>query len=136
MTSIVRFGSAVMVTFVVCAAAAAQTPPQQAASASAETATPPGNAENGKALYKKVGCYECHGIEAQGGPGTGPRLGPDGPNFARLSSYIRKPAGAMPPYRAPVLSDKDVADIYAYVKSVPKPPALASIPLLAPAQFK
>jgi hypothetical protein len=36
----------------------------------------------------------------------------------------------MPPYTAKVLSDQDLADIYAYLMSIPPPPAIDSIPLL------
>ena len=38
----------------------------------------------------------------------------------------------MPPYTAVVLSDQDLADIYAFLEARPKPPAVNSIPLLAP----
>jgi hypothetical protein len=36
----------------------------------------------------------------------------------------------MPPYTAKVLSDSELADIYAFLRSVPKPPNAQSIPLL------
>jgi mono/diheme cytochrome c family protein len=38
---------------------------------------PTGNAENGRRLYVRYGCYECHGFEGQGGGSAGPRLGPE-----------------------------------------------------------
>src|ERR1700739_2489851 len=48
----------------------------QSASASQKADTAPaGNAKNGKSVYTAYGCYECHGREAQGGAGTGPKLG-------------------------------------------------------------
>ena len=37
---------------------------------------------------------------------------------------------AMPPYREEVLSNADLADIYAYLKSIPKAANPKSIPLL------
>jgi hypothetical protein len=37
----------------------------------------------------------------------------------------------MPPYTAKVMSDQDFADIYAYLQSRPRPPAVQSIPLLS-----
>jgi hypothetical protein len=37
----------------------------------------------------------------------------------------------MPPYAEKFLPEKDVVDIYAFLSSVPQPPALDSIPLLA-----
>lgn len=89
--------------------------------------TPKGNAENGKALFMKIGCYECHGREGQGAV-TGPRLNQNPITFARFNSYIRKPSGEMPPYTAKVVTDQQAADIYAFLQSLPKPPA--DIPLL------
>ena len=38
--------------------------------------------------------------------------------------------GAMPPFRPEILSDYDLADIYAYLQSLPKPKAASDIPLL------
>jgi hypothetical protein len=36
----------------------------------------------------------------------------------------------MPPYTTKVVSEQQAADIYAYLQSLPKPPAVESIPLL------
>jgi mono/diheme cytochrome c family protein len=36
----------------------------------------------------------------------------------------------MPPFSDKILSDGDLADIYAYLQSIPKPPDVSSIPLL------
>jgi mono/diheme cytochrome c family protein len=96
----------------------------------ANSSTPSGNAQNGKKLYESYGCYQCHGREAQGGLGTGPRLGPRPLPFSSVQRYIRQPGGQMPPYTAKVLSDKDLADIYAFLQSVPQPPPVKDIPLL------
>jgi mono/diheme cytochrome c family protein len=93
-------------------------------------AAPRGNSENGKILYAKIGCYQCHGREAQGASATGPRLGPNPVAYARFLSYLRKPAGEMPPYTERVLSDQQAADIYAFLQSLPRPPAVEDIPLL------
>ena len=94
-----------------------------------QTNTPKGNAESGKALFMKIGCFECHGREGQGAV-TGPRLNQNPITFARFSAYIRKPSGEMPPYTAKVVSEQQAADIYAYLQSLPKAPAVESIPLL------
>ena len=85
----------------------------------------------GAALYRKVGCFQCHVNEAQGGA-NGPRLGPDPVPFARFTQYVRKPTGDMPPYTEKVLSAQDLADIYAFLRARPRPPAVNTIPLLAP----
>jgi len=98
-------------------------------SSSGETA-PVGNTETGKKLYVNYGCYECHGRAAHGG--TGPRLGPDALPFAIFLQYVRHPGGTMPPYTAKVASDQDLADIYAFLKSLPEPPRSKDLPLLKP----
>lgn len=100
-------------------------------SAQAPATAPQGNAQNGRKLFEKYGCYQCHGYEAQGGLGTGPRLGPKPIAFAAVQKYIRAPTGQMPPYTAKVVSDKDLADIYAFLQSVKAPPPVKDIPLLA-----
>ena len=38
---------------------------------------PKGDAQNGRRLFVRDGCYECHGREAQGGGLNGPHLVPD-----------------------------------------------------------
>lgn len=89
------------------------------------------SAENGRALFLKVGCYECHGTQGQGAV-TGPRLAPDPIPFEALSAFVRSTSRQMPPYRVKVLSDADLADIYAYLQSIPKPPDVKSLPQLSP----
>ncbi len=93
---------------------------------------PAGNAKAGQALFMKIGCYECHGNEGQGGA-AGPRIGRSPMlAFRNFITYIRAPRGEMPPYSAKVIPEKDVADIYAYLASLPPAPAVESIPLLKP----
>lgn len=91
---------------------------------------PAGNARDGQALYMKIGCYQCHGGEGQGGA-AGPRLAP-APMLAYRAfvTYIRAPRAEMPPYTAKVISDQQVADIYAFLAARPRPATLQSIPLL------
>ena len=85
------------------------------------TQTPPaGNAENGKRLFERDGCYECHGHVGQGTK-DGARIGPPVLNVQALIRYVRKPAGAMPAFTEKVLSDAELTDIYAYLRSVPAP---------------
>ncbi len=96
----------------------------------AQSAAPAGDAEHGRKLFESDGCYQCHGREAQGGLGTGPRLAPKPIPFAAVQKYIRQPTGQMPPYTAKVLNDKDLADIYAFLVSRKAPPPVKDIPLL------
>jgi mono/diheme cytochrome c family protein len=99
--------------------------------ASATRAAPAGNVESGKRLYVSAGCELCHNGEGQGG-GPGPRLAPN-PNmlaFALFLQRVRVPLNAMPPYTTKVLSEQQVADIYAFLRTMPKPSDVATIPLL------
>jgi ubiquinol-cytochrome c reductase cytochrome c subunit len=110
---------------------AAATINAQAPKPAAAPAAPAGKIENGGLLYKKIGCYQCHSNEGQGGL-SGPRIGPNLVPYARFSSYTRKPTGEMPPYSTKVLTDQELADIYAWVNARPRPPAVNSLPQLAP----
>jgi mono/diheme cytochrome c family protein len=101
-----------------------------AAAGLAQTAAPTGDAKNGKKLFAADGCYQCHGYEAQGAAPTGPRLGPRPLAFAQFSKYVRNPTGQMPPYTIKSVPDKDLADIYAFLQSLPPPPSVESIPAL------
>jgi mono/diheme cytochrome c family protein len=103
----------------------------QSAAASRPAATAPsGNAERGKTIYRRDGCWECHGFDAQSGGNTGPKLGPPPMPFPAFVNQLRTPRNQMPPYTAKVLSDADLADIYAFLQSLPQPPKVESIPLL------
>jgi mono/diheme cytochrome c family protein len=93
------------------------------------SAVPPGDADKGKTLFVKNGCYQCHNYEGQGGA-AGARIAPTPPPFRGFVSYVRSPRGDMPPYTAKVMSEQDLADVYAYLRSRPRPPAVSSIPLL------
>jgi len=87
------------------------------------------NAENGKRLFRTVGCWECHGLVGQGGE-AGPRIGPPRLELTALLAYVRHPKGQMPPYGPKAISDSDLTDIYAFLQSVPKPPDPKNVPLL------
>ena len=107
----------------VCAA-----PTAVAQQASGSNAAPGGNSENGKKLFNTIGCWQCHGYSGQGG--AGPKIAPDPIPFQGFSQYVRKPAGSMPPYSPKAIRDSDLADIYAFLLTIPKPPDADSIPLL------
>ena len=97
--------------------------------------TTAGNAGNGKKLYVADGCYQCHGLEGQGGSAApigsyGARIAPPRLTAAGIRAYIRHPSGGMPPYTAKVLSDSQIDDIFAFLKTIPAPPPVKDIPLL------
>ncbi len=100
-----------------------------AASAAFAQSAPAGNADHGKQLFAKDGCYQCHGYVGQGG-NAGPRLAPSPIAYEAFSKQLREPVHDMPPYGDKILSDKDAADIYAYLGTIPKPPAVKDISLL------
>ena len=104
---------------------------QNAAPAEKSEAVPAGNSDNGKKVFTKDGCYECHGREGQGAAqGAGPRIGPLQLSFEAFTKYVHQPTGQMPPYTSKVISDQELADIYAYLQSRPKPLPSKDIPLL------
>jgi ubiquinol-cytochrome c reductase cytochrome c subunit len=92
------------------------------------------SAEHGKTVFMERGCWQCHGTMGQGSIATsgGKRLAPNPLAWEAFSTFVRSTKGSMPPYSEKVLSDGDLADIYAYLQSVPKPPEVNGIPLLKP----
>ena len=88
--------------------------------------------ENGKIAYVKNGCWQCHGLLGQGSLTTsnGTVLAASPLSFEIFANFVRSSNRAMPPYREAILSDADLADIYAYLQSIPKPPDANNIPLL------
>ena len=89
------------------------------------------NSKNGEHFYTAFGCYECHGYQGQGSVQTGgSRLGPPQIPFSGFVTYVRLPAGQMPPYTAKAVSDAQLADIYSFLQSRPQAAPSKSIPLL------
>src|SRR5580700_10370452 len=94
--------------------------------ATALSQTKPGDAENGKRLYMRNGCYQCHGTVGQGGR-AGPRLAQIRLPLNVFIAFVRNPpASDMPQYRTKVMSDQELADVYANIKAFPAPPAAKS----------
>ena len=102
-------------------AASAQAP------APAAQPAPAGNAASGRKMYIKVGCHSCHGNEGQGAQPTGPRIAPNPTPFAAFSRYVRAPRANMPPYSEKILSDQEIADIYAFLRAQPGPAKVDSL---------
>jgi mono/diheme cytochrome c family protein len=84
---------------------------------------PKGDAANGKKVYIGKGCFECHGRAGQGGAFNtpAPTLAKTMLPFEGLKGYLREPTGDMPAYTEKLLSEAEVADIYAYLQSLPGP---------------
>ena len=100
-----------------------------AALQSAFMAVPEGNAENGRKLFVSSYCSACHGTMGQGST-AGARLAPRPIAFAAFEKYLRQPTGQMVPYTRAVLPDRDLVDIYAYVRSISPATPARNIPLL------
>lgn len=103
-----------------------------AASGWAQSAAPKGDTANGRTLYLADGCWQCHGRVGQGGLMTGPApvLAQTRLPFAAFSRQLRNPINDMPPYPEKLLSDKEVADIYAFLQALPGRRPVKDIPLL------
>ena len=95
---------------------------------------PSGNVEKGKRSFAAHLCSECHGFSGRGSErGSNWRtLNQTRLPWAAFLKYVRQPTGSMPAFRTQAqVSDADLADIYAYLKSIPPSPDPKSIPLLA-----
>jgi mono/diheme cytochrome c family protein len=93
---------------------------------------PRGDAENGKRLYLANYCYTCHGRAGQGGAynGPAPALAKTAMPYEGLVGQTRNPSNDMPGYSAQVLPDQELADIYAYLQSLPGPSDPKGVALL------
>jgi mono/diheme cytochrome c family protein len=98
-------------------------------SAVASSAAFAASAEKGKTLFIRYGCFQCHGTVGQGG-NAGPKLAPDPIPFEALSAFVRTTNRQMPPFREAVLPNEDLADIYAYLQSIPPTKDYKTIPLI------
>ena len=95
---------------------------------------PRGDAANGQRTYLAIGCYTCHGRAGQGGAMNGPA-----PALARtqlpveaFKAFVRAGPGDMPAYAESRLPDKELADIHAFLLSLPGRRPAKEIPLLNP----
>ena len=92
-----------------------------------------GDPAKGKDAFMKYGCWQCHGTLGQGSSITsaGKVLAPDPLPYETFSAFVRSTDRAMPPYSEKVLPDEELADIHAYLASVPKGKDFKDIPLLS-----
>jgi mono/diheme cytochrome c family protein len=86
--------------------------------------------EKGKQNFVTYACYACHGYAGQGSD-VGPRIDTTRLTLQGFVNIVRKPARRMPPFRTErQITDAALAEIYAFLKSVPSPPDPKTIPLL------
>jgi mono/diheme cytochrome c family protein len=91
-----------------------------------------GDAANGKRVYLADGCFTCHGRSGQGGA-----LNYPAPALAQIEmpveafvAFLRDAPNDMPAFSADVLSDKDAADIHAFLRALPGRKSARDFPLL------
>ena len=82
---------------------------------------PAGDAVNGKRVFLAVGCMYCHGRAGQGGAMNypAPPLAKTELPFEGFKGVLRQSLRDMPAYVEAVLPDKEVADIFAFLQSLP-----------------
>ena len=85
------------------------------------------NVANGRQAFLKHGCFSCHGYSGEGGRGA--RLVQNPIPLDVFAQYVREPKRNMPPFGTQV-SEQELADMYAFLKSIPPSPNAKSIPLL------
>lgn len=103
-------------------------------------ATAAGDATKGKQLFYNHGCYGCHGFNGETGQrdlvGTGSPLVTD---LGLFRMFLRQrgelapelPATRMPNYSVNALPDKDVDDLFAYIRTFKaNAPAVQDVPTL------
>jgi len=92
--------------------------------------------EEGKTAYVKHGCWQCHNFDGQGSIATsnGKIIARTAMSSEAFKSFVRNTNGAMPPYRAAILTDDELEDIYAYLQSLPPPKPASDVPLLKAAR--
>jgi mono/diheme cytochrome c family protein len=81
---------------------------------------PKGDVANGKRIYLATGCYMCHGRVGQGGAYNGPApvLAKTEMPYDGFKGQLRGPSQDMPAYSEAVMSDQQIADIYAFLQSL------------------
>lgn len=87
------------------------------------------SATRGRQLYMTVGCVHCHGSMGQGST-AGTRLAPQSLPAEVIAQFIRNTGTTMPAYSARVLSDADVADIAAFLATIPPARPVERLPAL------
>jgi len=91
-----------------------------------------GDPVNGKRVFLADGCFLCHGRSGQGGAmnyAAPPLVGMEMP-VESFIAFLREAPNDMPAYSAGVLSDKEAADIHAYLRTLPGRKDAKNFPLL------
>jgi len=93
---------------------------------------PKGDAASGQRIYMAAGCFTCHGRVGQGGnfnfatPSLAHTVWP----VEALRAFLRVGLNDMPAFSKEVLTDQQVADIHAFLQSLPGSRSPADFKLL------
>lgn len=80
---------------------------------------PEGNADEGARWYIMHNCSACHGSTANNGRAT--EIAQTDLGFGSFVRYLRNPdSPSMPPFPESKLPEDDAADIFAWLKNIPK----------------
>jgi mono/diheme cytochrome c family protein len=88
-----------------------------------------GDAQNGKKVFERLGCFACHGTAGEGMPSTGSQAGSPKIAATHLSLQefvhsVREPKGQMPSFGPTQVSDAELSDVYAFLQSAASQPKL------------
>jgi mono/diheme cytochrome c family protein len=70
----------------------------------------------GQRLFYEVGCFYCHGIQAEGD--VGPQIARTELSLDLLIQQVYQPVGDMPLFSPATVSESDLAAIYAYLQTL------------------
>ncbi len=82
-----------------------------------------GDAARGKVLWEAKLCKNCHGANGEGAY-AGPRAG-DGKSADEWVKQVRTPRANMPAFNDVQVSDQEIADMWTYIQTQPKPASFA-----------
>jgi len=88
-----------------------------------------GDPARGMTVWAQKNCKSCHGTMGEGRY-AGPRAG-DGFTAEQWINQVRNPRSMMPAFRPDQVSDQEVADMNAYMQTLPKPASFTPVPSIA-----
>jgi mono/diheme cytochrome c family protein len=110
---------AIILVALMLAAGCAHETAQTTTSATAASPVPPGDVTRGEAVFRR-NCTVCHAANGSVGGGVGPPLAGEKKrrNYDQTVAWIKQPDPPMPKLFPYPLSERDVADVAAYVQSL------------------
>jgi mono/diheme cytochrome c family protein len=82
---------------------------------SSSSNTPTGDVAAGQTAYASLACVGCHGENAEGS--VGPQLAGYSKGWDKFHSTVRNGEEEMPKFGTSMVSDQQLADIYAWLTS-------------------